>query len=65
MGSSLKKGWSQAGYDLEEAYFFLKDRELIEKQKQRPKLELIQGGGQGTKKSDRPAMHAASGKKAA
>jgi len=43
MSDDLKKRWSQAGYSQEEAYFFQKDRELIQKRKEKPKLLLISG----------------------
>lgn len=43
MSGDLKKMWSQAGYNREEAYFFQKDRELIQKRKEKPKLLLIAG----------------------
>ena len=62
--TNLKKSLSQAGYNQEEAYFFQKERELIEKARaERPKLQLIQGG-----KADAPAAtrtEAKSGRKAA
>lgn len=66
MSSALKKGWSKAGYDQEEAYFFFKEQELIQKQRERPKLELIQGGGQGAAgRTEPPNLRTISAKKAA
>lgn len=44
---TLKNRWSGAGYDQEEAYFYQRDRELIEARKAKLKLEVIQGGGGG------------------
>lgn len=43
--NTLRRNWNKAGYDQEEAFFFKKDRELIEQSKEKGKgLRLIQGG---------------------
>lgn len=47
---NLKDDLKHSGYSQEEAYFHKLNRELIEKQKRKANLRLIQGG-----KSERPA----------
>jgi hypothetical protein len=43
-----KKNASRAGYDQEEAYFYKREQELIEKMRSgRPKLELVSGSVDG------------------
>lgn len=39
----LKSSAAGAGYDQEELYFFKKDQELIQKNRLKPNLRLIQG----------------------
>ena len=49
----MKNARSRAGYDQEEAYFFERNRELIEKQRStKPELVLLPGG---RKEDARPA----------
>jgi hypothetical protein len=44
--SVLKDARQKAGCDTEEFWFHQRDRELIEKMKNKPQLRLIHGGGQ-------------------
>lgn len=39
----LKSSAAEAGYDQEELYFFKKDQELIQQDRLKPQLRLIQG----------------------
>lgn len=58
----LKDSWKAAGYSMEEIWFFRYNQELIERLKEkkeaasgpsrgRPKLQLIQGGGEKSEES--------------
>ena len=42
--SVLKSARQKAGYDNEELWFHQRDRELIDKMKSKPHLQLIKGG---------------------
>lgn len=44
--STLKDARQKAGCDTEELWFHQRDRELIEKMKNKQQLKLIHGGGQ-------------------
>jgi hypothetical protein len=53
-GSGFGKGpLSNAGYDREALYFHERDKELIRKC-EKPKLRVIDGGGQAVKAHNRP-----------
>jgi hypothetical protein len=58
----LKDSWKAAGYSMEEMWFFRYNQELIEKLREkkaaaenRPKLRLIQGGGEKSEDSAQTA----------
>lgn len=44
MGTQVKKNLMNVDHDREEAYFFHREKELIENLREKLKLELIQGG---------------------
>lgn len=60
---NLRSSLKASGYDSEEAYFYARERELIQKMREangRPKLEVLQGG-----KVDAPKTQGIQAKKAA